>query len=188
MGKIIWIDTETTGLNPGKNAMIQLSGIIDIDGEIIELFNFFLRPHKGAVIDQGALDVNGRTVTEMQGFPQASMTILNFKQVLSKYVDKFDKADKFVVAGYKTDFDTGFLRATFSRLGDKYYGSWFFNAQIDVLSCVGEEIVNGNLRLENYKLATVCGHYGIPIENAHNSMVDIEATRNLYYLLRDKKR
>ena len=36
MSKIAWIDTETTGLNPKEHALIQLSGIIEIDGCVKE--------------------------------------------------------------------------------------------------------------------------------------------------------
>lgn len=32
--KILWIDTETTGLDPDKHGIIQLAMIVDIDGQI----------------------------------------------------------------------------------------------------------------------------------------------------------
>ena len=41
MNKIIFIDTETGGVNAEKSALIQLSGIIEVDGTEKEKFNFY---------------------------------------------------------------------------------------------------------------------------------------------------
>jgi len=42
---------------------------------------------------------------------------------------------------------------------------------------------DGEIELENYKLETVCAHFGITLY-AHNAISDIKATRELYYLLK----
>ena len=42
--KILWLDTETTGLNTDKCDLIQLAGIVIIDGEEKERFNFYCQP------------------------------------------------------------------------------------------------------------------------------------------------
>jgi oligoribonuclease (3'-5' exoribonuclease) len=33
--KIFWFDTETTGLDPVVNSIVQLAAIIEIDGEVV---------------------------------------------------------------------------------------------------------------------------------------------------------
>jgi len=38
--KLLFLDVETTGVDNSKNGIIQLSGIIEIDGVIKEEFNF----------------------------------------------------------------------------------------------------------------------------------------------------
>ena len=42
--KILFIDTETGGVNPKESALIQLSGIVRIDKKDVEEFNFFIKP------------------------------------------------------------------------------------------------------------------------------------------------
>lgn len=44
MSKIIYLDTETTGLDKEKNDVIQVAGIIEIDGKEVERFNIFCQP------------------------------------------------------------------------------------------------------------------------------------------------
>ncbi len=52
MGKIFWFDVETTGINCTTNAIIQLSGIMEFDKEVIEEVNYQIRPFPGAVIEK----------------------------------------------------------------------------------------------------------------------------------------
>ena len=100
--KILFIDTETTGLSFQKSGLTQLSGIVRIDKKDVETFNFFIKPFKGAEINQKALEVQGRTVEdfEEEKYTSEEKAYFYFKKVLEKYVNKYDKNDKFVVAGY----------------------------------------------------------------------------------------
>jgi len=183
MSKVLWIDTETTGTDPKKNAMIQLAYIVEIGGGIIEEGDFLIKPFSGAKIEKKALDINNRAEEEILQFPDLAIVIKEFKKVLAKYVNKFNKLDKFVLAGYNVSFDEQFLRAAFERTKDKYFGSWFFWPKREVASYVSEHIAEQTLRLLNYKLETLCEHFEIPIE-AHDALNDIRATRDLYYILR----
>ena len=42
--KLLWLDTETTGLNKEKCDIIQLAGIVIINGEEKEVFKAFYKP------------------------------------------------------------------------------------------------------------------------------------------------
>ena len=42
--KLLWLDVETTGLNKEKCDIIQIAGIVVIDGEEKERFNFKCQP------------------------------------------------------------------------------------------------------------------------------------------------
>jgi len=98
---------------------------------------------------------------------------------LEKYVDKYDKKDKFYSAGYNVRFDLDFLQSFFMKRGNKFgtgsYQNW---RAIDVMQIVHYMDYRNKINLENYKLATICNHFGIDIK-AHDSMQDIRATRLL---------
>ena len=179
MGKIAWIDTETTGINFKDSAILQLAVLIEIDKKIVEEFSINMQPHEDATIAPAALRVHGITHVQWEHFDLPTIGLHKLRQQLGKHVNKYNKNDKFVVAGYNVNFDVQMLRSIFLRDGDKFFGSWFFWPVIDVQTYVAEAIISQNLNLVNYKLGTVCKHYGIDIE-AHEALSDITATRNLY--------
>lgn len=196
MGKVFWFDCETTGIDPKRCAIIQLAGLIEIDGEILEKVNLFMRPLFGrekppingkADIDDQVLDdalaVNSRTREEIAAFPHPKIAIDSLKATLEKYVDKFDPKDKFVCAGKNVKFDTGFLRECFRKTNNKYFGSYFFSVSLELETFVAEMVLSKGLRLKNYSLKTLCDHFNVAID-AHEAMSDITATRSLYRHLR----
>ncbi len=183
MHKKVWIDTETTGDRPHQSAVIQIGGIIEIEGDICSTINIRLAPHEGAHINEKALVHNGTTQEEIELYPPMEKGFIEFKDFLKEFVNPYDPNDKFVMCGYNVKFDSDMLRGLFTRNEDTFFGSWFFWPTIDVQTYVAEAILHKNLRLPNYQLGTICKHYGIEID-AHDAMSDINATRNLYYLLR----
>jgi DNA polymerase-3 subunit epsilon len=184
MGKILWLDVETTGMDPVVNDIIQLACLVEIDGEVEETLEIRCRPEEGGVIDQSTLELRGLTVDEIMAYPPLFEGLNTFRKMLGKYVDKYNKQDKFIVAGYFVRFDTDFLRASFNKVGDKYYGSWFYSLSLDVASFVAQGVCYGKISslLPNFKLSTVCQSFDIDI-TAHDALSDIEATMTLYSML-----
>lgn len=183
--KVLWFDTETTGVDPQKNAIVQLSGMILINDEIMESFDIKMQPWNGAEINPKAMEVHGLTEEDLETFQSHEDGIAEFKRIVHKYVSKFDRNDKFVLAGYNVNFDDGMLRTSFRKCHDIYYGSLFAFPKIDAVTYVAEHFANG-LRLKNNKLSTLCEHFNIEIK-AHDAMSDIQATRELYLKLKDEQ-
>ena len=181
--KILFIDTETGGVNPQTSALIQLSGIIRIDKEDVEEFNFFIKPFPGSEVSEEALRVQGRTKEELETekYKSEKEIYMEIKMLLDKYVDKYDKTDKFMVAGYNVRFDIDMLQAFFKRNKDNYLFSYLSSNQIDPLPCIGLLQLCDKLPvLENNKLETWCKHFGIELK-AHDSLEDIKATKELIF-------
>lgn len=178
--KIMWIDTETTGLTE-KSDLIQLSGIIEIDGEVKEEFDVYSRPFPDTLIEAKALEVNGRTLEEINSFQSPEKALAEFEAVLSKYVDKYNKDDKFVIAGHNVQFDLNKLQSFYKKNDNQYLGSWIrFNRKFCTLSAVEFLQIAGKIPcFKSNNLGSCCEYFGIVLENAHNSMSDIRATREL---------
>lgn len=176
--KILYFDTETTGLDPITNDIIQLAGIIVIDGKEQETFNLRVQPFNYETVQQGALDVNGISLSALKQYPEPIVSYADFVNMLGRYVDKYDKNDKFTPAGYNVRFDMDFLSNFFLKNNDNYFGSWFNWKLIDPLPLLHFLDFAGKINLPNYKLSTVCAHYNIEI-NAHDALGDIQATRIL---------
>jgi len=176
--KVFYMDTETTGLDSKKNDIIQLGYIVEINNEIKEKGKINIQPFSYDNIETSALEVNKITIEEMKTFDTPQIAYIKITNFLGKYVNKYDKTDKFIPAGYNVKFDTDFLRELFIKNGDKYYGSYIDYHFIDGMALVFAKRYAGKLDLPNYKLETVAKHYGIEI-NAHDALSDIEATREL---------
>ena len=181
MNKIIFIDTETGGVNPEKAALIQLSGIIRIDKKDVEKFNFFIKPFENSEVNEKALEVQGRTLEELKTdkYVEEKEVYKQFVNLLDKYIDKYDKSDKFIVAGYNVRFDVDMLKAFFQRYGNNFLFSYLDSSMLDPLYSIRLlQIAEILPILENNKLETWCKHFGIELK-AHDSLEDIEATKKL---------
>ena len=109
MEKLFFYDLETTGLKFWKNGIHQISGSIVINGEIKESFDFKVRPNESSIIDDEALKIGNVTKEQIMAYPSMKEVYSKLIVLLSKYVDKFDKKDKFHLVGYNNaSFDNPF--------------------------------------------------------------------------------
>nr|DAW48770.1 MAG TPA: DNA polymerase III subunit alpha [Caudoviricetes sp.] len=181
MNKIIFIDTETGGVNPEKAALIQLSGIIRIDKKDVEKFNFYIKPFENSEVTEKALEVQGRTLEDLKTdkYVEEKEVYKQFINLLDKYIDKYDRTDKFIVAGYNVRFDVDILKAFFQRHGNNFLFSYLDSSMLDPLYSIRLlQIAEVLPVLENNKLETWCKYFGIELK-AHDSLEDIEATKKL---------
>lgn len=184
--KLLFFDLETTGVNPGKNGIHQISGMIEIDGIEQERFNFNVQPNPKAVIEEQALAVAGVTREQVMAYPSMRDVYNQFVAMLGKYVDKYDKQDKFFLVGYNNaSFDNQFLRGFFLQNGDNYFGSWFWANSIDVMVLASHHLAFRRQEMENFKLATVAKFMGIKVDDEalHDAFYDIYLTREIYKLM-----
>jgi len=181
-GKIFWFDVETSGIDPKEHALLTLGGVVEMNDQIVDQIDLKFRPYENAKVAGDALEKNNLTIEEIMKFPPPRESLNRLRWFLKRFVNKYDRDDKLVLAGYNTPFDINFLRAAFLKENDNYFGSWFFWPSIDAQNLVAEMVAKG-LRLPNYQLETVCKHYEIEIE-AHKAISDIIATRDLYLLLK----
>ena len=184
MKKACYIDVETTGLHPYHNDIIQIAMLIEINGEIVEEYSSNIKPFKMENVNEQALKVTGTSVEQLETYPEPKLIYNKLVDILGKYINKFERSDKFTPVAYNGKFDCEFLSNFFKKNDDKYYGSWFNWRIVDPLSLLYIMDYKRIIDLPNYKLSTVCQHFGIPLV-AHDALNDIRATRELWYQLAD---
>lgn len=187
--KLLFLDLETTGTDPVKNGIVQISGAVQIreDMNIVrgETFNFNLKPFPTDVIEDEALEVTGLTRDDVLNNPERLDPMVAQKQfvkMLCKYVDKFKKTDKFFIVGFATTFDDNFLRAFFVKCNDKYYGSMICWPPIDLAVLAALNLGPRRMLMPNFKLATTASAIGIPVDpgRLHDASYDIDLTIALF--------
>lgn len=188
--KLLFFDLETTGTDYRIHAIHQLSGMIVIDGELKQQFNFKIQPHSEAVISDEALSISGVAEEDFKSYDHTFKVYRDFTNMLGRYVNKFSRSDKFFLCGYNVAaFDCQFLRAWFELNGDKYFGSWFWSHPLDVIVLAGEYLKHDRHQMENFQLKTVAKKCGIAIDETklHDAMYDVMLTRQVYECVSIKK-
>jgi len=180
--KFLYLDCETTGLDPDIHGVLQVACIVT-EGETItkakeigRLDVLFNPKSIGCKIDKGALEINGHKKKAIKKYPKHTFkTLLSF---FRKHINPYDKEDKFIVVGQNVKFDVEFLHGWAKREGFEFMGSYVDWRVIDTLVLARLEYALGNINPPDFKLGTLCMEYGID-EPDHNAMTDIIATKKL---------
>lgn len=183
MSKLFFFDLETTGLKHWKNGIHQISGFIEIDGETKETFDFKTCPNPACLIEDEALAVSGLTKEIVLAYKPMTEVYKEIITMLSKYVDKFKKTDKFTLVGYNNaSFDNPFFRAYFVQSNDNYFGSWFWSSSIDVMVLAAQKLLNERHLMKDFKQSTVAEYLGIEVDETklHDAIYDVQIMKQIY--------
>lgn len=180
--KICYIDVETTGIKAPQSGLIQLAGIIEIDGTEVDSFDLLARPFVDDAIDMQAIEVNGRKLEELSTFPDPRQMFNEFSARLGAHVDKYAKHDKFWFCAYNSGFDEDHVREFFKKNGDKYYGSWFWVPSLCAMKAAAKKLMDRRHEMENFKLATVAKAMGIEVDDSktHDGLYDVRLCREVW--------
>jgi DNA polymerase-3 subunit epsilon len=182
----IFYDVETTGLNPKLHSIHQLAGIVEVDGSLVEEFNYTVRPHPKAEITKEAMSVCKKSEKEIRDHHEMSTVHKRFLKMLSKYVSKYDAKQKIHLVGFNNRcFDDLFLRAFFELNGDKFMGSWFWPDSLDVLCLASEYLQHRRSGMPSFKLKRVAKEIGLEVDQQglHDALFDARLTRNVYRIV-----
>ena len=145
---IIYLDTETTGLRPGK--ICQLSYVMQ-SGDKITPKNFFFSVD---FVEYGALMVHGFSVEKLKVLSRGK----KFKDFIDEIERDFFSAEKIIT--HNTSFDFMFLRAEFENLSRFFDSSkGFCSMKNSVPIC---KLARSNHKGYKYpRLAELCNFLGI---------------------------
>ncbi len=150
------IDTETTGLRPSVDELLEVSAIRFIDYEPTECLTTLIKPKK--TISNEIEHINHISNEMVEKSPNVEYIIQSF----SNFIEDYN------VVGYNLEFDLNFLYKN---------GLDFFNKKryfYDVLPLCKKIFKEFNL--PNYKLDTICEYLGIKRNHAHRATEDALAT------------
>lgn len=157
-------DTETTGLDENTCTIIEIAAVKIRDGKIVETFDTLIDPK--VALPQIIIDITHITDQMLVGQPSLNEVLPDF----------FKFCDGATIVAHNIEFDYRFL----SHHG-KSQNIYFDHPQLDTLA-IARQKVKG---LKNYKLGTICTHFGIINDAAHRALSDTVATAKLFLKLKD---
>ncbi|MCH3943030.1 MAG: 3'-5' exonuclease [Atopobiaceae bacterium] len=164
--KVVCVDTETTGLDPDKDEILQMS-FVDGDGNV--LFDSLIKPAHRKRWPK-AQEINGISPADVKDKPMV-------EDVADRVRDIISNAD--VLVGYNLDFDVQMLGSAGIGIGT--------TKRFDVMPEYARAHGKWNDYYGDYtfvKLTTACHHYHIKFD-PHDSSQDAMATIRCFYALLD---
>lgn len=158
--RFVVLDTETTGLDPNSERIVEIAILTYMNGDLVETYETLINP--GKPMPPIATSVNGITDDMLIGKP-------SFFEVAEAIKSRIDGV---LIVGYNIDFDIRFLTASFARQGLAID----LSHKLDVLSVARRAIPYSVL--PNHKLETVKNHFGID-RGSHRAADDCLTTYDI---------
>ena len=177
---LLFVDCETTGIDRKNDSIIQISGTI-MNEEREKSFDLKMRPYKPNKMDPDAAMKTGYTDEVISEWQDQKEAFQNFINLLNEFIDILDWNSRAFVVGWNVGFDTDFIREWMSFNDKSVFGKYFYSPNLDLMSFVGFHLAHDRKSLRNFKLETIYQYiFGEEMENTHNAMSDIIATRRIF--------
>ena len=166
---LVFVDTETTGLDARTHEIIEI-GLIRVSqnwqGEnpefaVVSQWSVKIHPRNIATADPDPLRVNGYNVADWS----EAVTI---EEALKTFVEKTDGA---IMVAHNVAFDAGFLDTNFSKYG--IVNKMHYH-RLDTVS-MAYSVIRNTPPVVRYSLAELCKYFGIVNENPHSALADARA-------------
>lgn len=171
--RYVIFDTETTGFNIKKDAILSIGAVAIRGSEIYneDTFYFVIKNYQSQT---EAIEVHGILPKESQTGEELQVVLLKF---LSYIGDS-------ILVGHHIDFDVEFL----NQFLQKFFGIKIFNYRIDTARLARSlfqltHINHYEMRFPQLDLDSLCKQYKISTESRHNSLGDSYITAELFLKL-----
>ena len=167
---LLFIDTETTGLDPNKGEIIELAAMLTTpdNKEVLKTFEVKLRMEHPELAEKKALEVNG--------YNEVEWALEKCASDRSKVgADLLVISNDAVLVGHNVSFDEAFVSAFLRTLGLK--PNWHYH-KIDTVVLSWPLVIAG--RAKWLRLGDVCEALHIKQDGAHRAMSDVLSCRAVY--------
>jgi DNA polymerase-3 subunit epsilon len=163
--EFVVVDTETTGLRPGSDRVIEVAGVRLRNGEIIGSFQSLINPERR--IPSFIVKFTGITPEMLVDAPKAAEILPDFLQFI----------EGAVLVGHNLSFDLNFLAREAQLLGQA-----FPDEGLDTIP-LARRLLPG---LKRFKLDMVANYLKIPASNRHRAMGDTQVTAAVFLRLLER--
>jgi len=179
--RLLFIDTETGGLDPDRHSLLSFAMVIWEDMKIID--------SKEVLINDGILSVNKEALSinkiDIEKHKQSAMTSSQAMDEIISFIGKhFPGHGKITLAGHNVHFDADFLKRFFSA-NNKDFSEFFSHRIIDTSSILHYLYLAGRIKHRAISSDEAFDFFDIKVEGRHTALGDAMATAKLFTTLLD---
>jgi DNA polymerase III subunit epsilon len=173
---ILFIDTETGGIQPGKNSLLSLALVVWKESKIGASTEILI--NDGVLdITEKALEVNGIDMEEHK--KKAVLPTVALQQFDDFIKANFPADEKIVLGGHNITFDVNFLNA-FLAANNYNYHQRFSHRFIDTASILFYLYLTRKLKTRVNSSQQAFDYFGITVDGRHTALGDALATAQLF--------
>ena len=175
--KYLVIDTETGGLDPEKNSILSIAGVLWEPGKTVEpVFDLYVKEHI-INVEEAALKVNKIDMNKVHTSDEPYIVVKKIQNALNERLGQDRKAIQLV--GHNVAFDIAFTKRLYRHAGlEKNYGNDFRDRALDTCSILEFLMLSG--KVEGYRASgdVLFKAAGVEIEekDRHTALGDAVAT------------
>ena len=174
--RVLFIDTETGGLDPDKHSLLSVAMVIWENMEIIDSLELMINDGKLSVTEE-ALAINKIDIENHK------KTAISPSQAIEKillFIGKhFSQQGGITIAGHNVQFDLGFLKILFSS-NNKDFSKFFSHRIIDTSSILHYMYLAGHIEQRAISSDEAFELFDIKVEGRHTALGDAVATAKLF--------
>lgn len=166
------VDTETTGLSPEYDDIIEIGAIKYSNGVEVARFQSLIQPPQdeddGTYVNAFITSLTGITNEMLADAPKADIVLPMFAEFVGEDI----------IVGYNTHFDINFLYDAFQWLDLRPLSNDF----IDIMRYARKLYPE----MPHHRLIDMIQRFGIQADVSHRALADVESTAQCYAMLRNE--
>jgi DNA polymerase III subunit epsilon len=174
--RLLFIDTETGGLDPDKHSLLSIAMVIWEDMEIVD--------SKEILINDGILSVTKEALAvnriDIEKHKQSAVSSSQAVDHIFAFIGKhFPGKGKITLAGHNVHFDAHFLRS-FLSANNKDFSKYFSHRMIDTSSILHYLYLLGQISQKAVSSDEAFAFFNIQVLGRHTALGDAIATAELF--------
>ena len=177
--KILFIDTETGGLDPTENSLLSIAFVVWQDFKIIGSKEILI--NDGVLkVSEEALKING--IDLIKHLKHALKPQFAINEMVDFLNHHFERDEKVTLGGHNINFDVNFMKA-FLTNNNYNFNKKFSHRVVDTASILTYLYLGGKIKQKVVSSSEAFNFFGIPVYGRHTALGDAIATAKLFTVL-----